>query len=559
MPLETDPGTVNRLELCVEHGSSELRIQTLDTTLRDGTQSEDIKFRVEDKLLIAQKLDDFGVDYVEAGWPAADPRDREFFARARELKLRHARLTAFGPVRFPRNSPESDPGLTALLEAGTPTVTLFGKSWDVELRRAHEITEKEYLALIFDSVRFLKLHDREVIYDAKHFFDGYGANPAFALHTLEAAKQAGADVICLCDTNGGTLTPRLAEVCGEVRKRFEGVLGIHAHNDADLAVANALAAVEQGFTHVQGSINGYGERCGTANLCSLIAALELKLGHTTIGREHLRDMTSVSRYVAEIANVPLRDDQPYVGRGAFAHGQDPRLGPALADSTASEHVRAEAVGNRRRMVWRALGDRECTLARIIQFELSGQLSEQARRELADRIESMEWEGYDLEAADGTFELLVREALDPGPPLFEVADLTVTTRMTPPHGTQTTATVTVRVPYAVLTGTASGAGPVHALDAALRQCLSGVYPGISNVRLTDYKVRVLEPNKGTAAKVRVLIEWSGKGGSWSTVGVSENVIEASWRALVDAIRLELMRASTHDKTIRRPAEDYCWGV
>jgi len=536
-----------------------MRIFTYDTTLRDGTQGEAVSFTVDDKLAIAKKLDELGVDYIEGGWPGSNPRDREFFARARELELRHARLVAFGSTRFAKNPVERDPNVRALIEAETPTVTVFGKTWDFHARRALGISEEENLKLISDTVRYLKDHGREVIFDAEHFFDGYKARPEFALRCLEAAQRAGADVLCLCDTNGGTLTSQLAEIVGQVRRRFDGVLGIHCHNDADLAVANTLAAVEQGCTHVQGTINGYGERCGNANLCSIIANLELKMGHSTIGADRLANLSSVARFVAELANLPLRADQPYVGRSAFAHKGGVHVSAVLKDAATYEHVPPGTVGNRQRVLLSDLSGRANILYKLKQHGLADRLSEEARRELLERIKHLEYRGYELEAAEGTFELLVREALHPGLRFFELVNFEVTTRMDDDKHSRTTATVTVKTRDGVHTASASGHGPVNALDICLRQCLSSVYPSIAQVRLTDYKVRVLDSKKGTAAKVRVLIEWSDQRRSWTTVGVSDNIIEASWRALVDAIRLELMRLSEQDESIEKVVEDYCWGV
>jgi 2-isopropylmalate synthase len=536
-----------------------MRIYTFDTTLRDGTQGEAVSFTVEDKLMIAQKLDELGIDYIEGGWPGSNPRDKEFFARARELKLNHARLTAFGSTRFARNRVDRDPNVRALIEAQTPAVAIFGKTWDFHARRALGITEEENLKLISETVRYLKDHGREVIFDAEHFFDGYKANPDFALRCLEAAKEAGADVLCLCDTNGGTLTSEVASIVAEVRRRFDGTLGIHCHNDADLAVANTLAAVEQGCTHVQGTINGYGERCGNANLCSIIANLELKMGHTTIGRERLANLTSVARFVAELANLPLRADQPYVGRSAFAHKGGVHVSAVLKDSATYEHIPPALVGNRQRVLLSDLSGRGNILYKLKQHGLADRLPEEARRELLERIKHLEYRGYELEAAEGTFELLVREALHPGVRFFDLVSFEVTTRMEDDRHSRTVATVTVKTKDGVHSATASGHGPVHALDLCLRQCLSTIYPSIAQVRLTDYKVRVLDSKKGTAARVRVLIEWSDNRRSWTTVGVSDNIIEASWRALVDAIRLELMRLSEQDETIEKVVEDYCWGV
>ncbi len=536
-----------------------MRIFTFDTTLRDGTQGEAVSFSVDDKLIIAQKLDDLGIDYIEGGWPGSNPRDKEFFARARECTFKHSRLTAFGSTRFAKNRVDQDPNVRGLLEAQTPVISIFGKSWDLHTRRALGISEEENLKLISETVRYLKEHGREVIYDAEHFFDGYNSNKEFALRTLEAAKQAGADVLCLCDTNGGTLPVRLAEIVADIRRRFDGILGIHTHNDSDTAVASALAAVEQGVTHVQGCINGYGERCGNSNLCSIIANLELKLGHTTVGLDRLGNLTTVARFIAELANLPMRNDQPFVGHSAFAHKGGVHVSAVLRDAATYEHISPEVVGNRQRVLLSDLSGRGNILYKLKQHGLADRLSEDARRELLERIKHLEYLGYELEAAEGTFELLVREALHPGVNFFDVVGYEVTTRQSGNKDSQTTATVTLKAQDGVHSATATGHGPVHALDVCLRQCLVSLYPGITNVRLTDYKVRVLDTKKGTAAKVRVLVEWSDHRRSWATVGVSDNVIEASWNALVDAIRLELMRVTERDESIERAVEDYCWGV
>ncbi|MCC7175010.1 MAG: citramalate synthase [Bryobacterales bacterium] len=536
-----------------------MKIFTLDTTLRDGTQGEAVLFTVEDKLAIALKLDELGIDYIEGGWPGSNPRDKEFFARARDLKLKRARLTAFGSTRFAKNPVERDPNVLALLEAGTPAISIFGKTWDLHTQRALGISEEENLKLISETVAHLKAHGREVIFDAEHFFDGYRSNQAFALRALEAAARAGADVLCLCDTNGGTLTGRLVEVVAEVRKRFGGIIGIHCHNDSDVAVANSVAAVEQGATHVQGCLNGYGERCGNANLCSIIANLELKLGHTVVGPENLVNLTSAARFVAELANLQMRNDQPYVGHSAFAHKGGVHVSAVLKDPATYEHITPERVGNRQRVLLSDLSGRGNILYKLKQHGLTDRLSEAGRRELLERIKHMEYLGYELEAAEGTFELLVREALHPGMQFFELVNFEVTTKMGGAKGSRSVASVTVKTTDGIHSATASGHGPVNALDLCLRQCLSSLYPSISGVRLVDYKVRVLEPRKGTAAKVRVLIEWTDHHRSWTTVGVSDDVIEASWSAMVDAIRLELMRLMEKDESVEKTVEDYCWGV
>src|SRR5579863_4886957 len=372
-----------------------MRIFTFDTTLRDGTQGEAVSLSADDKVLIAHKLDELGIDYIEGGWPGSNPKDKDFFARAKEIQCRQARLAAFGATRMARNKVEEDPSVQALLEADTPVVCIFGKTWELHVRRALGITEEENLELISDTVRYLKDHGKEVIYDAEHFFDGYQAGRDFALRTLEAAQKAGADTLTLCDTNGGTMTARLAEICADVRKNFEGVLGIHTHNDCELAVANTLAAVDQGFTHVQGCMNGYGERCGNANLTTVIANLELKLDHSTIGKEKLGNLTAVARFVAELANLPLRNDQAYVGRSAFAHKGGVHVNAVLKDSTTYEHINPKLVGNRQRVLLSDLSGKGNVLYKLKQHGLEHRLDSEGRRQLLDRIKDLEYQGYEL--------------------------------------------------------------------------------------------------------------------------------------------------------------------
>ncbi len=538
-----------------------MRVFTFDTTLRDGTQGEAVSFSVDDKLLIAEKLDELGLDYIEGGWPGSNPRDKEFFTRAKSLQLKHAKLTAFGATRFAKNPVESDPNVRELLAAGTPVISIFGKTWDFHVRCALGITEEENLALISETVSYLIEHGREVVYDAEHFFDGYQANPAYALKTLEAAKSAGADVLCLCDTNGGTLPGRLAEIVRVVRERFDGVLGIHCHNDSEVAVANTLAAVEAGASHVQGTINGYGERCGNANLCSILPNLELKLGHTTIGRDRLKSLTGLARFVAEMANLTVRRDQAYVGPSAFAHKGGIHVSAVMKDSSTYEHVQPDLVGNRQRVLLSDLSGRGNVAYKLKQLGLNEGLTDLAGRELLQRIKQMEHEGYDFESAEGTFELLVREAAHPEFHPFEVMKYEVSTKLqSGSDETITTASVTLRVDDAIHSSTATGHGPVNALDLCLRQSLASIYPAITNVRLTDYKVRVLGAKGGTESRVRVLVEWSDHRRSWATVGISDNVIDASWRALVDALRLELMRLLEQKDDGSAPLDrDFSWAV
>ncbi len=543
-----------------------MKIFTFDTTLRDGAQGEAVSFSVEDKLMITEKLDDLGIDYIEGGWPGSNPKDKEFFAQARRLKLGHAKLTAFGATRFARNPIEKDGNVAELLATGAPVVSIFGKTWHLHVHRVLGITEEENLRLIAETVSYLKAHGREVIYDAEHFFDGYEADPSFALRTLEAAKGAGADVLCLCDTNGGTLPIRLVETVQEVRRRFDGVLGIHCHNDSEVAVANTILAVEAGVTHVQGSMNGYGERCGNANLCSILADLELKLGHTTIGRDNLRKLSGIAHFVAELANLPLRREQAFVGASAFAHKGGVHVSAVLKDPMSYEHVTPEMVGNQQRVLLSDLSGRGNVTYKLKQLGLEEHLSDTARREVLQRMKQMEYEGYDFETAEGTFELLVRQAAFPEFHPFDIVSYEVSTRLDSgpfklpgSDDTVTTATVVLRVRDDVHSAGATGHGPVHALDMCLRQCLASIYPAITSVRLTDYKVRVLDGRGGTESKVRVLIEWTDHRRSWTTVGISDNVIDASWRALVDALRLELMRLLESDERAGSMMRDYSWGV
>jgi 2-isopropylmalate synthase len=532
-------------------------IQTFDTTLRDGSQGEAVSFSVEDKILITQKLDELGIDYIEGGWPGSNPKDREFFAKAKDLRLSHAKLTAFGSTRFAKNPVEEDRNVRELVEAGTPVVAIFGKTWDLHVHRALGITLEENLVLISDTVGYLKAHGKEVVYDAEHFFDGYVHNQEYALQTLAAAAKAGADVLCLCDTNGGTLTDDVARIVADVRSKFEGTIGIHVHNDSDVAVANTLAAVKAGVTHVQGCMNGYGERCGNANLASVIANLELKLGHQTIGPDKLQKLTSTARYIAELANLQMPRGQAYVGPSAFAHKGGIHVSAVLKDSTTYEHISPELVGNRQRVLVSDQSGRSNVDYLLREYDdLANRLDNDARRRLVDRVKNAEHQGYDLEAGNGTFELYIRQELYPGIQFFEVQGYEVMIVGGRAKSTRATATVSIGTRTGDQIETAHGHGPVHALDICLRKCLSAL-PGVADVRLNDYKVRVLDTNHGTDSKVRVLVEWSDGKRSWSTVGVSEDVIEASWEALVTALQLELMRLLETDSSADKVVAEFCW--
>jgi len=517
-----------------------MKIYTFDTTLRDGTQGEGVSLSVDDKLLITQKLDALGIDYIEGGWPGSNPRDKEFFTRVRELKLEHARIVAFGSTRLAKNTVEQDPNVRALAEADTPVVSIFGKTWDLHVIRGLGISLEENLKLISETVLYLRNCEKEVVYDAEHFFDGFTADSTYALRTLHAAKTSGANVLCLCDTNGGTLPTRVGEIVKEVRKHFDGAIGIHTHNDSDLAVANTLAAVEAGATLVQGCMNGYGERCGNANLASIIAILELRMRHATIGLEKLTNLSRACAFIAEVANLPLPSNQPFVGRSAFAHKGGIHVSAVLKDPVTYEHIPPEAVGNLRRVLVSDLAGRANIVYRLKQQGLGDRLDDRARGVLLERIKQLEHEGYDLEAADGNFELLVRSAIHPDLHLFDVERYEVVTGTDSTHPLHTTATVTLRARGQEHSATASDHSPIDALHSCLRTCLESLYPQIKDVHLTDYKVRLLHREKGVATKVRVLVNWTANHEKWSTVGVSDSVVEASWNALLDAMRLQLMR-------------------
>jgi 2-isopropylmalate synthase len=521
------------------------QVYVFDTTLRDGTQSEGLSLSVEDKLKITALLDGFGIHYVEGGWPGSNPKDVEFFRRARSLTLRQARLVAFGATRKAGVRAEDDPNLRALVAAETPAVSLFGKSWTLHVRHVLETTPEENLAMIADSVGWLKGRGKEVIYDAEHFFDGYRADPAYALSTLRAAAQAGADWIVLCDTNGGSLPGWVADVTADVRRELPTPLGIHSHNDGELAVANALAAVEAGCRQVQGTINGYGERCGNANLVSIIPALQLKMGLLGVPPESLAHLTELARSVSEIANLNPDAHAPYVGASAFAHKGGVHVAAVEKLAASYEHVPPEVVGNRRHVVVSELSGRGNV--RVKADEL-GVATDGRERELLAQVKELENQGYQFEAAEGSFELLVRRRQPGYVPPFELLDVVVVAQRRRGEAMIAEATVKLRVGSETVHTAAEGDGPVHALDRALRKALLPHYPALADVRLADYKVRILDPQAATGARTRVLIEAARGEERWSTLGVSKNIIEASGQALADSLELPLLRAA-----VDRPLE------
>jgi 2-isopropylmalate synthase len=526
-----------------------LQVQIYDTTLRDGTQSETVAFSVEDKLRIAQKLDELGISYIEGGWPGSNEKDAEFFRRASLLSWRTARIAAFGSTAHPRNLPAEDPNLLQLLEASTPTVTIFGKSWDFHVTAALKIPLPRNCELIRASVAFLKAGGREVIYDAEHFFDGFAANPEYALATLAAAAEGGADMIVLCDTNGGSLTPHIEEAIRRVQGSIRLPLGIHAHNDSELAVANSLAAVRCGVVQVQGTINGFGERCGNANLCSVIPNLELKLGITAIGKERLPMLAGVSRFVSQLANLPHRRELPFVGTSAFAHKGGIHVSAVIRDAATYEHISPESVGNTRRVLVSELSGKSNLLYKAREMNLEIGDHEDSLKHALSRLKKLEHEGYEFEAAEGSLHVLLQTAMHGDLEFFTIDNFRVVTDMRRSGEVTSEATVKIRVGNRVVHTAAEGDGPVHALDCALHKALHEFFEPLRNVKLTDYKVRVLDASHGTAAKVRVLVQQSDGEDSWTTVGVSENILEASYLALADGVKYKLLR----DRTQSLPAE------
>ena len=515
-------------------------ISIYDTTLRDGAQAEGVNFSLEDKLVITQKLDEFGVDYIEGGWPnPTNPKDLEYFLKVRGLDLKHSRITAFGSTRRATNRPEDDPILNTLLKAETEVVTIFGKSWDLHVRKVLRTTLEENLRMIEDSVAYLKRHGREVVYDAEHFFDGFEENPEYALETLKAAQDGGADIIVLADTNGGTLPGRLREAIEAAKEVLSVPFGIHAHNDGGLAVANTLLAVELGAVQVQGTVNGYGERCGNANLCVVIPNLQLKMGVRCVPEESLRKLTELSRFISEVANLPHDHRMPYVGESAFAHKGGAHVDGVLKVHRSFEHVSPEVVGNNRRFLTSDQAGGGLIVERLRRIGYDVDKGDPKVRELLREVKERENEGYAYEAADASFEILARKVMGDWREPFRTISFRTVVRRDEDGRLFSEAIVEVEVDGDVEHTVAKGNGPVHALDNALRKALYRFFPELKDVHLEDYKVRVLSGSAGTAAKVRVLIESSDGREVWRTVGASENIIEASWEALVDSLSYKLI--------------------
>ena len=516
-------------------------IEIYDSTLRDGAQAEGITYSLEDKLLIARRLDQLGVHYIEGGWPnPTNPKDLSFFREVAKLGLR-ARVTAFGSTRRADRRPAEDEILNTLLRAETRSVCIFGKTWTLHVEAALRIPLAENLQLIEDSVAYLVGQGREVIYDAEHFFDGYKADPQYALQTLRAAQRGGARLLVLCDTNGGTLPSEIPPILHQVQGEIGHPFGIHTHNDAGMGAANSVVAVELGAVQVQGVFNGYGERCGNANLCTLIPTLELKLGKHTIGREKLRELMDFSRFLSEIANVYHDHRQPYVGESAFAHKGGVHIDAMLKDPRCYEHCDPEAVGNERRFLVSDQSGGSTIASKLAQVCPGLNKRDPLAQKMLAEVKRLEHEGYQFEAAEGSFELLARRAMGTYQDLFTLVNFRTITHSATGQGAEgTEAILKVESGGKIHHTVAEGDGPVNALDKALRKALEQIFPCIRQVHLEDYKVRVLSGSDGTAARVRVLIESSDGRDSWGTVGVSENIIEASWIALADSLHFKLMR-------------------
>jgi 2-isopropylmalate synthase len=538
-------------------------IYLFDTTLRDGTQAEGIQFSATDKVRIAHRLDQFGIHYIEGGWPGSNPRDIDFFRLIRKEKLKQAKIAAFGSTRHRRFKPEEDPNLAALLEARCPVVVIFGKSWDLHVEKALRVSLEDNLNMIASSVKYLRSKRREVIYDAEHFFDGYKNNPEYALKTLQAAAEAGAQCLVLCDTNGGCMPSEITEMVNEAKKHTSVPIGIHPHNDSGVATANGLAAIQAGAVHAQGTINGYGERTGNMNLCVFIPNLMLKLNKKSLPKSKLKELSKLSLFVSELANVPPDDRQPFVGRTSFAHKGGIHVSAVQREASTYEHIKPELVGNERRVLVSDLSGRSNLDFKAKQLGLKASTDPEVLKRVLKTIKEKENEGWNYEAADASLEILMRKVSGTHKDFFNLAGFRVSTERRPVldgnggFEVVTEATIKVSVKGKVFHTAAEGDGPVNALDAALRKALRDEYPQLDEVHLTDYKVRVLDAEHATAAKVRVLIESRDHEHEWNTVGVSENIIEASYLALVDSIDYKLLKYDSRkhksSKTGRKPSK------
>ncbi len=515
------------------------KIYMYDTTLRDGTQAEDISLSVLDKVSIAKKLDEIGIHYIEGGYPGSNPKDREFFKIAADLQWKNSKICAFGMTRRVGKDVENDGNVKIMKNSGAPVITIVGKSWDFHVTTALRTTLDENIRSVSDTLSYLKDYCEEILFDAEHFFDGYKRNPEYAMEVVEAAVEAGAECIILCDTNGGSIPSEITKIVRAVKKTIKVPLGIHCHNDSELAVANSIAAVQAGVMHVQGTINGYGERCGNANLVSVIPALMLKMGYRSIPKGNIEELTDLSRYVAEIANIGHFKRQAYTGHSAFAHKGGMHVSAIRRHPGTYEHLEPETVGNRRRVLISDLSGRSNVLEKAKQFGIKLKGSDPLASEILEKIKDLEHEGYQYEGAEASFELILKKAMKTHKPFFNLKGFRVIDEKRSEDGDPIAeATIMIEVEGNIEHTAAHGNGPVNALDNAIRKALTKFFPEINEMELLDYKVRVLSTGEGTGATVRVLIESGDKSGKWGTVGVSHNIIEASWQALTDSIRYKL---------------------
>ncbi|HYF01467.1 MAG TPA: citramalate synthase [Planctomycetota bacterium] len=513
-------------------------VKIYDTTLRDGAQCEGISFTLDDKVRIAQRLDRMGVHYIEGGWPGSNPKDVKFFQRMQEVPLKTAKLAAFGATRRPHTAAAQDANLQRLLDAKTPVTTIYGKTWDFQVREALNTTLEENLAMISESVAFLRPHVEEVVYDAEHFFDGFKGNPEYAIKTLQAAEAAGAACLVLCDTNGGTMPWEVVEIIRQVKQKVRTPLGIHVHNDGECAVANSILAVQEGVDHVQGTINGIGERCGNANLCSIIPDVMLKQRLPSLPDGALAQLRDVSRFVWELANRQPWQHQPYVGDSAFAHKGGMHVSAVTKHPETYEHINPELVGNHRRVLVSELAGQSNVLWKAQAAGVDLDKNSPETRQILQQLKELEDQGFEFEGAEASFELLMSKAMGKHVPAFDLEGWRVVVERRDRQAPVSEATIKLSVKGIPEHTAAEGNGPVSALDAALRKALDAFYPGLKGMSLKDYKVRILEGVAGTSAKTRVLITSGDGHDTWGTVGVGHNIIEASWQALVDSVEYKL---------------------
>lgn len=514
-----------------------------DTTLRDGSQTEGISYSLKDKINIVKRLDEFGIDFIEGGWPYSNPKDTELFFYFKKRGLKKSKLVPFGSTAHPANPAEKDKNLISLVNAGTEYVTIFGKTWDFHVKYVLKIKPEDNLKIIFESIKFLKGKGKKVFYDAEHFFDGYKANPDYALATVKSAIAAGAELIIFCDTNGGTLPWEIQKITKEIKVN-SGLdkFGIHCHNDLGLAAANSLVCVEAGLIQIQGTINGYGERCGNADLVQIMGILQFKMGYDVISSSRTEDLTKLSHFVSEISNMAHHDNHPFVGRSAFAHKAGIHIDAVIKNPLAYEHLDPSLVGNKRRFLVSELAGKSTFVAKAKELEFDLDKKSPKVKKLYNLIQQLENKGYQFEAAEGSFKLLLHKQMVKFKKFFDLLGFKIVVEKRGKDKLVSEATIKLKINKKLEHTASEGDGPVNALDNALRKALREYYPGISKMHLIDFKVRVLDEKTGTAAKVRVLIESQDEKENWTTVGVSENIIEASWQALVDSVEYKLLKDS-----------------